>query len=411
MRNSREEFLRESKQKKIICFGSGKAFKTIKGFLDAEQRSIFMLVDNEEKKWNDYAEDIKIESPAILKKCSGKECVILITSTKFADEIEKQLNMQYGDEFAIFKWPMMVTEYKEFDEALWLERIYKTCAHLYEEIALQMPQEQRKKFLQTKKELIKDRNKLILPRVPVMITTRCTLCCQECSNLMPYYKKPQDYPVDDVIKWIRNLCDAVDECICLELVGGEPFLYKELKKVLEFVLMEKKIQQVEFTTNGSILPKQEILELLTDRKVYVRISQYPNQINPVNIIKLFEENKIKYVLLENMSWCKTGELISRGRSVCELQSQFLNCTPSRLCRTILNGKLYVCSKAASLMELGFANNLEAVDLLETEHLRENISQFLQLTYSKACDYCDVASKDAVVVEPAVQVKRTERNKS
>lgn len=109
--------------------------------------------------------------------------------------------------------------------------------------------------------------------------------------------------------------------------------------------------------------------------------------------------------MENMRWSKTGKLTSRNRTQVELQSQYLNCGPAKLCRTILNGKMYVCSKAASLMELGYVANLEMVDLKQTNHLREHLYDFLRLPYSEACNYCDIASKDEEIVEPAIQVER------
>ena len=106
-----------------------------------------------------------------------------------------------------------------------------------------------------------------------------------------------------------------------------------------------------------------------------------------------------------MRWSKTGKLTSRARTEEELQSQYLNCGQAKLCRTILNGKLFVCSKAASLMELGYVDNLEMVDLQEKNNLRKNIYDFLRLPYSEACNYCDIASMDEEIVEPAVQMER------
>ena len=38
-----------------------------------------------------------------------------------------------------------------------------------------------------------------------MITTKCSLKCRNCSNLMQYYTKPQDTELNQLFKSIDNL--------------------------------------------------------------------------------------------------------------------------------------------------------------------------------------------------------------
>lgn len=403
--NTRENFIKQIYQKQLICFGAGRFLKNIKGFLESEHLCIAHLIDNNKDKWGTRIDNSVIEDPCILSGCSGEEYVILISSKRYANEIKEQIEKDFPNKFMIFKWPLETEEYREFDDKIWHERIYKPCETLYNKIALVFNEEEREAYLSKKKELLSDKEKVILPRTPLMITTRCTLRCKECSNLMPYYEHPGDYDADEIIGWIKNICEAVDEWICLELVGGEPFLYRNLAKILRYTLGEEKIQQVEFTSNASVMPDQEMLELLSNRKVHIKISQYPGLIDPSRFMELLGKYGIWYELMENMRWTKTGSLTSRGRTVVELQSQYLNCSQAKVCRTILNGKLYVCSKAASLMELGYLDDLEMVDLTDKDNLRKNIWQFLRLPYSDACNYCDIASADEEIVEPAIQAER------
>lgn len=408
MNNTRNYFLETAYQKKIVCFGAGKFLKNIKGFLEAENLNIAHLIDNDNDKHGKSIDNMVVESPSILSDCSGEEYIILISTKNFADEIEKQIRTDYPHKFIVFKWPLEITEMQGFDDKIWHERIYKPCESLYNHIALGFELDEREHYLSKKRELLSDKDKVILPRTPLMITTRCTLRCKECSNLMPYYKHPGDYDADEIIEWIKNICEAVDEWICLELVGGEPFLYRNLDKVLSYVLNEEKIQLVEFTSNASVMPSSDMLELLNNKKVYIKISQYPSLINPARFVKLLDEYDIRYELMESMRWTKTGKLTTRERSAVELQSQYLNCGQAKLCRTILNGKMYVCSKAASLMELGYVRDLEAVDLTDKDNLRGNIREFLRLSYSKACNYCDIASKDEEIIESAEQIRKNNR---
>lgn len=403
MHNTREEFLNKAADKQIICFGAGNFFKNAAGFLESEQLNIAMLLDNSEEKWGTCMEGIKIQAPDVLRECDGNEYMILISSRNFADEIEKQIETTFPDKFLIFKWPMAFQVKENFDEQLWYERIYKPCESLYKAVA-----ENKKDaadYLERKKVLLADQERVILPRTPLVITTRCTLCCKECSNLIAHYSAPKDYAADEIIQWVKNVSNAVDDWICCELVGGEPFLYRELEKVLSYVLSEEKIQQVEFTTNASIIPQTSILELLKNNKVFVKISEYPGLVSYENLTRVFDEHGIRYRVMKSMRWSKTGSLKKRNRPSKDVQSQYLNCPAGKICRTILNGKLYVCSKAASLMELGYADQLEMVDLLDTDNLRDNIKKFFQLLSSEACDYCDIASVDEEWIEPAEQVRR------
>lgn len=406
MINSRKDFLEEASHKEVICFGAGKFLRNIKGFLEAEGLTISHLIDNDSNKWGKRIDNLIVESPHILSDHSGEAYLIFISTKNFADEIEKQIETGNPDKFSIFRWPLEISEFQEFNDKIWHERISKPCESLYNQVATCLfgdeRLEEREKYMSDKRSLITDKSKVILPRTALMITTRCTLRCKECNNLMPYYERHKEYKADEIIEWIKNICDAVDEWICLELVGGEPFLYRDLLKVLKYVLTENKIQQIEFTTNASIIPNREILELLRDKKVYVKISEYPKLIDASKLVAVLDQYKIRYEIKENMRWTKTGALTSRNRTDIELQSQYLNCNQAKMCRTIMNGKMYVCSKASSLMELGYADNLETVDLLDKENLRTNIQQFLRLPYSRACNYCDIASKDEEIVEAAEQ---------
>lgn len=406
--NTRENLIKQMHQKQLICFGAGKFLKKIKGFLESEHLCIAHLIDNNKEKWGICTDNSVVEDPSILSDCTGEEYVILISTLKYANEIKEQIEKGYPNKFMIFKWPLAIEEYKQFDDKIWYERIYIPCEDLYNNIASVFSEEERELYISRKKELLSDKEKVILPRIPLMITTRCTLRCKECSNLMPYYKHPQDYDTNEIIGWIKNICEAVDEWICLELVGGEPFLYRNLAKILRHALSEEKIQQVEFTSNASVMPDQEMLELLSNKKVYIKISQYPNLIDPSRFMEVLDEYGIRYRFMESMRWIKTGSLVSRGRTVVELQSQYLNCTQAKFCRTILNGKMYACSKAASLMELGYTDDLETVDLMVNDNLRTDLRQLLQLPYSKACNYCDIASQDEEFIEPAEQVRKNNR---
>lgn len=221
MKNTRKDFLAAASDHKIICFGAGKILEQVAAFLYSNHLKIDILVDNAREMRGKNSEGCEIQSPNILGKCDGEIYIVIISSKNYAREIYNQINGLYPNKFMIFKWPLEIEEGVVFDEQLWSERIYGTCMSTYKEIAKN--RKDASKYIKEKEILLRDKEKLILPRTPLMITTRCTLCCKECSNLMPYYSFPKDYESNEIIQWIKNISSVVDEWACCELVGGEPF--------------------------------------------------------------------------------------------------------------------------------------------------------------------------------------------
>ncbi len=398
---TRREFILEAQEKLIVCYGAGNYSKNTLAFLDSEGLDNFIIVDSSEEKWGSSINGVIIQSPKVLDLVDEHKTVIIITSKNFSFEIEKNIRNKYNERFSIYTWPLLFDYEEDNHDKLRYERIVKPCEDLYREIADN--RKDKEEYLKTKLDRLSRNDVLILPRIPVILTTRCTLCCKECSNLIPYYNNPRDYAVVDIIKWIENLVNVVDEWIVLELVGGEPFLFIGLETVIENILRHDKIQRIELTTNGSIIPNEKILKLFQNERVFIKISEYPGLVQSDKLVNVLQNMQIKHRLIRDMRWSRTGELVKRNRDKATLKSQYLNCGPAKICRTILNGKLYVCSKAASLAELGFAKDIENVDLMNTNGLKGRVKHFMEIEESKACDYCDMGTKDEIIIEPAMQL--------
>ena len=74
---------------------------------------------------------------------------------------------------------------------------------------------------------------LWLDSVEIVITTKCNLRCPDCSNLMQYYEKPYHVEKDVIIASMRKLNKCFDWCDHYKILGGESFLYPDLKTILE----------------------------------------------------------------------------------------------------------------------------------------------------------------------------------
>lgn len=397
MFNSKQTFAQFAQKREVICFGSGKFFERAYQELSSMDVSITACLDNECTKWNTEVHNIPVYGMDFLRNFQKKDIVILITNKYYYREIEEQLRLFWGDDIVIFKWPMI-------DVSIWTETyvkekmFYEPCKENYEKI---MEQDD----VDAKMVKIKTKKLLVLPRIPVMLTERCSLQCEQCNNLMPYYCTPKDYDYLDVLKWIRTVAESVDEWISCELVGGEPFLYRNLEKILAYVLNCKKILHIEITTNGTIVPNEKILTMLVNPKLTINISNYGNIAKNDRLIKALDKKNVNYTINKDLKWIKVGGVERREREAELVISQYRNCYSAKMCKTILNGKLHVCSRAASLYELGYNRNVEYVDLVDNKSLRKDLEHFFELDRSFACNYCDNAINDIVYIEPAVQVKK------
>lgn len=57
-----------------------------------------------------------------------------------------------------------------------------------------------------------------LEYIEIPITTKCTLKCKACSNLIPYYKKPCDLDIDILSESIDTLLECVNNIVYVRLL-------------------------------------------------------------------------------------------------------------------------------------------------------------------------------------------------
>ena len=396
MDNRLDVFLETIRGKKVICFGAGWFFERAFYDLGCLGIGITACIDNNEMLWDKLKFGVTIHSVDWIKTQDIENIVVLIANKTHFEEMAEQIRMYGVPEENIFVWPL-VGRVRNPKKNYWENRLKGSYRELYS------------RFLSGEEvtgkiEDIERNNLLVIPRIPVVMTTRCTLRCEQCNNLMPYYNKPMDYPASDVISWIQTLTDAVDEWIVIELIGGEPFIYKELESVLLYVLGIEKILRVEITTNATVIPKEEILLLLQNEKVEVHISDYGKVVSQQRFIDVMNAYNITYKVFEDMQWVAVGGIEERGRSEEETREQYWACPSAKMCKTVLNGRLFACSRAASLYEIGVTPDAECVNLVGNDNLREELRQYLLLDNAIACNHCDNALEKLTYVEAAVQMK-------
>ena len=242
---------------------------------------------------------------------------------------------------------------------------------------------------------------MIVPHFTLVVGTRCTLRCKNCINLMQYYDGPYDLDVQDLISDLEQFLSLIDYCMCISLVGGEPFIYPHLGIVLDYLKDNDKIASIEITTNGTVVPDNELLTKMSDSKIRVVISDYGRLETMSKLAIIFDQYKIKSECASNQVWINGGECGKRNRTDFELEQLYMACRSARLCKTLFKGKLFDCPRAAHLMDLGYANDLEFLDIYNCK--KEDLVSFYIKNAAKACNYCDFSVLEKEYVEPAVQM--------
>ena len=239
-----------------------------------------------------------------------------------------------------------------------------------------------------------------IPYVEMDITSRCSLNCKECTHFIPKYKSERmdkDFDTDVLIENIDLLLPMINKCFSFRILGGEPFLHKQLYLIINKLTAEPKIKRIEVVTNGTVIPDGENLKALMHKKIDISISDYGDLSSKKDIVlKVFKENKIN-AKLEQHIWFETNSLKQRGYSAKKMKSVFFSCSGSE-CKTLYDGKLWLCPQALHgyILKLVKENPHEYIDLRKC--IRADFWKNLKRMYNNCaglttCYYCTGGCSD------------------
>ena len=225
---------------------------------------------------------------------------------------------------------------------------------------------------------------------------------------MPYFKNPVDFPVEDLIKYIDRLLEAVDAVQIFRILGGEPFLYKDIYTIVQKAIASPKLKTIEIVTNGTIIPSAELLALMKGKRVKIQISYYGQLSRKAEEIKaVCDEAGVQCVIRDpkDKTWGYAGDLHNRGRTPKELKQQLKRC--GNICRNFQNGRLYFCPRASFGSKLGMPDNPnDFVDFTQEVDIKTRKQQIFALNQRRfvaACNYCDEGTDDYIPVPVAEQL--------
>lgn len=407
MKNSYRDLTKSLEMKRLIIFGFGGYFTEFAcGYREILEKVECILDNNYEKAGVVNLGEMRVQiiPPQMISKYDISRYVVLFCS-RYTTEMKEQLDNYIGGAYEYYIYPFFTLD-QPMGEKNFLSRVIvptigmMEAYNILEEALCFTGCSSKEVFWQ---ELV-DKKLLLVPRLVVVLTERCTLRCRECDNLMPRFKAPKNLDVRKILDSLRKIIDAVDVLPFCELIGGEPFLADGLGQVLDYLLREDKVLRVEITTNGTIFPKQGDISLLRNRKVTVRVSDYSNIVDQSRFVMYMKETGIRLEIIHGGEWIANGSVEKRGRDIDKLMLQYDRCYSGKVCKTLWEDRLFACARAASLAKLKYTDDGQSLNIEDSTDLREGILRFLCIPLITACNYCDIESGAGCAVSAAEQLR-------
>lgn len=259
----------------------------------------------------------------------------------------------------------------------------------------------------------KYKNEYSIFSMDIAITTRCTLQCKNCNMFTPYYKNHVTYSFEEIKNSLDLFFERIDYVFEIGILGGEVFLNKDLRKIIIYMFEQynHKFGSLCITTNGTMIPNQQILDTLKQYNVITIISDYKQAIQQKNkieeLLPILKEADIIYNIRKDLVWCDFG-FPGEPYDIPDEQAKehMLNCDPGW--RGLNDGKFYFCNVAwsankAGLFQLKKEDYIDLADLNpDSEEDKLKILKYSlgilpqkYMSFCKACGGCGADNKNYV----------------
>jgi len=109
-----------------------------------------------------------------------------------------------------------------------------------------------------------------------------------------------------------------------------------------------RVHHVSIVTNGTLLPKPELLPLMQNERFFIRLSDYGSlSKRQPELIDLLEKNNIKYEVDNYSEWYENRNHVAAYCDEEEATTKYGQCTNIKY-SMLAEGRLYPCCKAAHL---------------------------------------------------------------
>lgn len=262
-------------------------------------------------------------------------------------------------------------------------------------------------------------NKVYFSSISFLPSTICNLNCRHCLNFNPFAKEFYKRELDDLKRDVDTFFSCVDRIMLFHVSGGEPLLYNYTADIIEYISENygDKIDTLRTVTNGTVIPKDEVLERIGKCNVQFTIDDYreavPKFKDNLDILrKKFDEYGIEYYINKVDAWIDLAPEKTDYSDYSEEKLIFHRDTCMQSWEELRGGKLYSCNYAAYACVAGLSGDEfeeETFDLKVDGHNKKALIEF-RLGYTKKgytnfCRRCrGFKLTNNIDVEPAVQVE-------
>ncbi|MBQ3513263.1 MAG: radical SAM protein [Lachnospiraceae bacterium] len=245
-------------------------------------------------------------------------------------------------------------------------------------------------------------DKLYVHGLAFLTTTFCNLRCKHCLEFTTLNKDKKRFDMQEMKKSLDLAFHAVDYVGLLNVAGGEAFLFQDdLLEIIQYIgkCYRQKIGHLYITTNGTIVPTDEMCKIMKEQDVLLQIDDYTDAIGEDKVatkemIEKCKQYGICYTVKKVSEWIDlaVGRTDNSAYSDSELQYYFVSCQQEWT--ELYDGKLSNCNYnsyavRAKLME---EHSEEIYDL--TKHtekdkmiLLEYVRGYSEKGYFEMCKTC------------------------
>ena len=390
---------------KIFIFGAGTIGRLSDLALKTEGFDANCFIDSDIRKQGNKVQNKEIISPDELKKFDAKHTHIFIACNYFGSIVPFLKKNNFNNYYIVSDLLKKFDTYKLYNE-IDMSLLFAKLLPLKLERNLAFYNE-----MCIKEDYITN-DKLVLKSLDVQITEKCSLKCKDCSNLMQYYKKPVDTDYDILVKSMDKIMSSIDYIDELRVLGGDPFMYKELGKIIYKLSTYKNVGRIVVYTNAKFIPKNQNLDYLRLPRVILDITNYGEASSAAEkFVDFAKKEGISYSMNHCNTWQDCGRIVpNTNKTEKELEHQFNNCCNSDLI-SLLHGKLYRCPFSANGVNLRAfeANKDDEIDLnndvVSKKDLRDKI---MYLAFGKkfltACKFCNGRDYSTANIPSAIQAR-------
>ncbi len=247
--------------------------------------------------------------------------------------------------------------------------------------------------------------KAVIPCLEYVVTTKCTMNCKQCNTFIPYFNDKthlKHTSFEQFKKDLDKLLKSVDYVDYFGFVGGEPLIDNNLAKKVQYALNKRQIKHVFIASNCTILPSNELLKVMKNKKFKIQISNYNNVKNIKNGITV-KHNEFKDLLIRNnISYSNPHGFDGLFQSMPELYKDIQD--PAKIkpihdkcwglfCNMLCEGEITPCTISVYInrnLELSDGIKEEVVNIRTAKNakdLTDKLIKYYARDYSQFCHYC------------------------